>query len=272
MTRHKQPIGLFDSGVGGLTVLKALKNVLPNEDFIYLGDTARVPYGNRSPETIIKYSSDIVEHLLTFNIKSVVVACNTASSFAIPRLKQMCNEVPVFGVIEPGSEAAVNQTHTKVIGVLGTQGTVQGKKYLHCIQEIAPDISVVQQPCPLFVPLIEEGWINDSITDQVIRRYLDELLNRPGAEKLDTIILGCTHYPMIAERIRQMLPTTTIIDSANATAQAVEQQLRQKNRLCLENDVESHVHYLVTDHPERFTAVGKLFLGTEPRPLDRIDL
>src|SRR4051812_1052382 len=188
-----RPIGVFDSGIGGLTVVKALRDLLPAEHIIYLGDTARVPYGSRSPSTVERYSLEIATMLMERNAKMVVVACNTVSSVALPQLEQAL-PVEVIGVIRPGAEAALQQSQTNHIGVIGTRATIRSGAYERTLKELDPSVQVTSRACPLLVPLIEEGLLRDPVTDQMIARYVEPML----AQGIDTLVLGCTHYPLLS--------------------------------------------------------------------------
>lgn len=217
------PIGVFDSGIGGLTVASALRNLLPAENIFYIGDTARVPYGGKSQQTIERYSVEITGLLLSEQAKMIVVACNTASALAIPRLQEIL-KVPVIGVIDPGAQAAVEASRSGRIGVIGTRATVYSRAYERAIQALNPDAQVTSQACPMLVPLIEEGWLDDSITDQVIRRYLEKLLRAD----IDTLVLGCTHYPLLTNAIQKFAGSDIkLVDSAQNCAIAVKKLLNQ---------------------------------------------
>ena len=219
------PIGVFDSGIGGLTVAAALQNLLPSETIFYIGDTARVPYGGKSRKTVERYSIEIGGLLLAEQAKMIVVACNTASALAVPRMKELF-KAPVQGVVAPGAEAAVRATKNGRIGVIGTRATVASGAYEHAIHTLRPDAQVFSTHCPLLVPLIEEGMFDDPITDQVITRYLAPLLD----EGIDTLVLGCTHYPLAREAIgRGAGPSVTLVDSAENCALAVKALLESQN-------------------------------------------
>lgn len=218
------PIGVFDSGIGGLTVAAALKRLLPSETILYIGDTARVPYGGKSRRTVERYSIEIGGLLLAEQAKIIVVACNTASALAVPRLKEVFN-VPVQGVVTPGAEAALRATRNGRIGVIGTRATIASGAYERAIHALDSKIKVFSEPCPLLVPLIEEGMFDDPITDQVINRYLNPLL----AERVDTLVLGCTHYPLAREAIARVAgPEIHLVDSAENCALAVKGLLEEK--------------------------------------------
>jgi glutamate racemase len=220
-----QPIGVFDSGIGGLTVVAELRRLLPAESIFYIGDTARVPYGGKSQATIERYSQELAGLLLAERAKLIVVACNTASALGVPRLKETLR-VPVTGVIEPGAQAAVKATRSGKVGVIGTRATIASRAYERAIAALDPAIKVFTEPCPLLVPLIEEGWLDDPVTDSVIARYLEKLL-RTG---VDTLVLGCTHYPLLRDAIQRFTgPGITLVDSAHNTALAVQKLLRERN-------------------------------------------
>lgn len=253
--RH-DPIGVFDSGIGGLTVAAALRQILPAEKIIYIGDTARVPYGGKSRKTVERYSIEIGGLLLAEQAKVIVVACNTASALAVPRMKEIFN-VPVQGVVAPGAEAAVRATKTGRIGVIGTRATVASNAYEQAIHALDPKVQVFSTACPLLVPLIEEGLFDDTITDQVIDRYLAPLL----AEKIDTLVLGCTHYPLARAAIaRSAGPSVTLVDSAQNCALAV-QALLNSNGLSASTESPGQLDVALTDSTEGF-------LRTAARALD----
>jgi glutamate racemase len=214
---------VFDSGIGGLTVAAALRELLPSEHIFYVGDTARVPYGGKSASTIERYSIEIASMLLAEGAKMIVVACNTASALAVPKLQELLR-VPVLGVIQPGAAAAVAATRSKQVGVIGTRATVQSRAYEKAIRALDPAISVRSQACPLLVPLIEEGWLSDPVTEQVIRRYLSPLL-RSG---VDTLVLGCTHYPLLSQAIADFTGNgIQLVDSAQNCAAGVHALLKK---------------------------------------------
>ncbi len=251
-----RPIGVFDSGIGGLTVLREITRLMPSEDTIYLGDTARVPYGSKSKETVERYAIEDARFLVRRGVKMIVVACNTASAFALERLKLEL-KVPVIGVIEPGARAAVRVTRSKKVGVIGTEGTIKSNAYSSAIKAINPDIAAFAKACPLFVPLVEEGWLRDDVTKEIALHYLE------GFKKLeiDTLVLGCTHYPLLKETIAGALgPGVVLIDSAAATAEEVKRSLAQAKLLNASDAFGAH-RFFVTDSPERFVAVGRRFFG-----------
>jgi len=221
--RAKQPIGMFDSGIGGLTVLKAIMERMPDENVVYFGDTARLPYGTKSRETVTRFSEEITRFLMRRNIKLLVVACNTASAYALAHIRSIV-DIPVVGVIEPGARAAAAATRNRKVGVIGTRATIESGAYLEAIQRLDPAIRVFSTACPLFVPLVEEGWLDGDITCEVARRYLGHLVTCG----VDALILGCTHYPLIKKVIGDVMGRgTALIDSADETAATVENVLRE---------------------------------------------
>jgi glutamate racemase len=255
----EKPLGIFDSGIGGLTVLREIIGLLPQEDTIYLGDTARVPYGTKSKETVERYSLETADFLLKHNIKLLVVACNTASSYALPALKERLN-IPVIGVIEPGAKMAVGATRTKRVGVIGTEGTMKSGSYFDAIKAVNPTVVVFMKACPLFVPLAEEGWTQNDAALITAKNYLEGLKE----ENIDTLVLGCTHYPLLKETIAGVMGEgVKLIDSAIATAFEVQTVLKDHN-LLREGKRAPQRRFFVTDSPERFTSVGKKFFDEGP--------
>jgi glutamate racemase len=247
-----RPIGVFDSGIGGLTVVKALRDLLPNERVFYLGDTARVPYGPKSPETVQRYAVELAEMLMRKNAKALVVACNTVSSVALPLLANKFS-VPVIGVIEPGARAALQATRNRHIGVIGTRATIRSGAYETALRATDNNVRVSSRACPLLVPLIEEGLLDDAVTDQLIKRYLEPLL----ADGIDTLVLGCTHYPLLADAIaRAVRRQIVLVDSAQNCASAVEEMLdRESLRAASPNHGELHV--ALTDPADNFLNVAR---------------
>lgn len=249
------PIGVFDSGVGGLTVLAALQEQLPHESFIYLGDMARLPYGTKSPETIARYSLQICDYLLNRGIKLLVIACNTASALALPTLQAKHPNLPIIGVLKPGAKSACATTRTGHIAVIATEATVNSQSYTHAIHHLQPEIKVVSASCSLFVALAEEGWTHGEISAAVTREYLNPLLKDP----IDTLVLGCTHFPVLSETIKaNIAPHIHLVNSAIATAEEVTLSLAQ-HQLNTENNISS-VEFLVTDSPNRFIKTSRFFL------------
>lgn len=252
-----QAIGIFDSGVGGLTVLGEIMKALPQEDSIYLGDTARVPYGTKSPETVIRFSRQIASFLVKKDIKLLVVACNTASAVALEVLQAEFS-IPVVGVIEPGAERAVAVTKNGKVGVIGTAGTIRSSAYTKAIKRINPDIEVVTAACPMFVPLAEEGWVDNEVARLTAATYLQDM----KAHGVDTLVLGCTHYPLLKGIIAEVMGDgVTLVDSAAETAKTVKTILARSNELRPESEQGNH-HFYVTDVPAGFIRVGNRFLGS----------
>lgn len=270
--RADRPIGVFDSGVGGLTVLRALRERLPGERFVYLGDTARLPYGTKSAQSVLRYSVQAADFLGEYGIKYLVVACNTASAVALDELRRRFAPVPVIGVIEPGAAAGCAASRTGHIAVLATEGTVRGGAYPRAIANIRPQAVVLQQACSLFVALAEEDWTEGPIVEAVGHRYLDGLFEREP--RLDTVVLGCTHFPMLAGGLRAVLGSSVaIVDSAATTAEAVARDLERRGLLNPEGQP-SLPRMLATDSPERFARVGSRFLGEQftPHEVEQVDL
>jgi glutamate racemase len=260
-----RPIGVFDSGIGGLTVAKELFHLLPNESVIYFGDTARVPYGPKSPATVLRYSREAATFLLSKDIKMLVVACNTATAHAAADL---ANElpVPVIGVVEPGARAAAARTNSGRIGVIGTAGTIASGAYDAAVRRLVQDARVYAQPCPLFVPLIEEGLQEHKATHLIAEEYLAPL----HEFDVDVLILGCTHYPLLAPVIREILgPQVTLVDSAHETALEVRAVLEARDALRNEESQPRHDFY-ASDSPMRFREVGRRFLGEKVTNVDRV--
>lgn len=252
------PIGVFDSGIGGLTVAAAMRELLPGEDIFYIGDTARVPYGGKSPQTVERYAVEIAGLLLAEQAKIVVVACNTVSALAIPRLEETF-KAPIIGVIEPGARAAVAATRSGHIGVIGTRATVYSRAYERAIHAIDAEVRVSSQPCPMLVPLIEEGWLDDAITDQIIRRYLEKL-TRAG---IDTLVLGCTHYPLLKPAIQKFVgPEITLVDSAQNCAAAVRKLLAKAELEAPKNHF-GKLQVALTDKSEGFLRVAESALNLQ---------
>jgi len=263
---NPRPIGVFDSGVGGLTVFKALEAALPDESLVYLGDTARVPYGIRSAETVVRYSREAAHFLDRHRIKILVVACNSASSVAIDVLREQ-SEIPVLGVIGPGARRATAISKQGKIGVIGTRGTIASQAYVKAIHELAPDAEVISEPCPLFVPLAEEGWTDDEVALQVAQRYLTPFKEA----RIDTLVLGCTHYPLLRGVIQKVMgPGVTLVDSAETVAAEVREHLKTDMAAeAGEGTGRVEHHFFVTDAPAPFQAVAERFLGRSLRRLER---
>jgi glutamate racemase len=258
-----RPIGVFDSGMGGLTVLRALRAALPGESFLYLGDTARLPYGTKSAHTVVRYALQAAEELVERGIKCLVVACNTASSSALPAMRERFAGLPVIGVIEPGAAAAVQASRSGHIAVLATEGTIRGGAYTRAITALRADAQVTGVPCALFVALAEEGWIDGPVAEAAAARYLAPL--GEAAARPDTLVLGCTHFPVLEPVIARALaaaagPGVRIVDSAATTAAAVRAELSARGLLAPEGS-EATLGFLATDGTARFAAVGARFLG-----------
>jgi glutamate racemase len=273
-SRREAPIGVFDSGVGGLTVLKALAGQLPRERFVYLGDTARLPYGTKSPETVARYATQAAQALARYGVKCLVIACNTASAVGLPAVSECIRDVPVIGVIEPGAEAACLASRSGHIAVIATEGTVRGGAYQDAIVRRRSDARVSAVPAQLFVALAEEGLCRGPIAESVTRHYLEPLLaSRAGASRPDTLVLGCTHFPMLAEPIRLVAgPEVGIVDSAETTARHVRRTLEAES-LTAESG-EGSLRLLATDAADRFARIGGRFLERPIRPheVELIDL
>lgn len=263
MADSRAPIGVFDSGIGGLTVAAAIRAMLPDESTIYFGDTARVPYGPKSPETVRRYAREILDWLLAQRVKAIVVACNTVTAHALDDLRTR-SPVPVVGVIEPGARAAVAATRHGRVGVIGTAGTVASGAYSRALHAHRGELFVVEQPCPLFVPLVEEGWFDHPATELVANEYLAPLRR----EAIDTLVLGCTHYPMLKPLIHRVMGEgVTLIDSAEETA-------RELSRVLTDLDLRATAgapatqRWVATDDAGRFARVGAVFMGGSPAPVE----
>jgi glutamate racemase len=264
--KENRPIGMFDSGVGGLTVLKALRELLPCEDVVYLGDTARLPYGSKSPETVSRYAVQCTAELVRRDVKLLVIACNTASAVAVTALREAYPSIPVIGVVEPGARAACAATRNHAIAVIATESTIAGGAYHRAIHALDNEARIIGHPCPLFVALAEEGWTDGAIPEAIASRYLDPVFNpasgtgRPNVP--DTLVLGCTHFPLLASAIKNVVtPGTVIVDSAATTAETVHAELVRTEMLRSQNGC-GVVQYLTTDDAARFARTGSRFLGT----------
>jgi glutamate racemase len=253
-----RPLGVFDSGIGGLTVVKALRDLLPNENIFYLGDTARVPYGGKSATTVERYSAEMTDMLVAEDVKTIVIACNSASAVALPKLEETL-PVPVIGVIKPGAQAAVAATRNGHVGVIGTRATIKSGAYERKLRALSPDIRVSMRACPLLVPLIEEGWLEDELTDRVIARYLGPLMH----DGIDTLVLGCTHYPLLADALSRFLAgKVRLVDSARNCAKAVE-ELLDRQSLGAPRESEGSLQIALTDAPDTFLGVARRALQLE---------
>lgn len=262
-----QPIGIFDSGLGGLTVVAQVIKHLPNEDIIYFGDTARIPYGSKSQEVVTRFSLQIARFLIEKQVKMIVVACNTASSFALPYLRRKL-DVPVLGVIEPGAKAAVNATENGRIGIIGTEGTINSSSYERTLQKLSSNNKIFSKPCPLFVPLVEEGWLRNKVAYMIADEYLKQLISK----NVDTLILGCTHYPLLKKAITDIMGhKVNLIDSATATAKEVAVIL-DKDGLRTQRKQRGRCQFFVSDSPRKFQQMGQRFLGRSLLWVKRINL
>ncbi len=262
---NTQPIGIFDSGIGGLTVVHALMKHLPNENLVYFGDTARVPYGPKSAQVVREYALQDTDELLKHNVKCIIIACNTVSAVALDVVQKRA-KVPVLGVIVPGAEAAVQASKKKRIGVIGTLGTILSNAYANAIRQIDPEVQVFGQPCPLFVPLAEEGWTSHPAAELIAKEYLFPLT----LEKIDTLIMGCTHYPLLRDVINAVLrKTVTLIDSGEATAIAAV-RLLEEHQLRNRSAMRPNIQFYVSDIPHKFAEVGERFLGQKLGKIHRV--
>lgn len=249
-------IGVFDSGVGGLTVYDALRRILPHENYVYLGDTARLPYGTKSPETVAQYVLQAARLLMEEDMKLLVVACNTATAQALPILQKWLTEIPCLGVIEPGAQEAVRQSRTGSIAILATEGTVRSGAYVNAIQRYRPEATIHMVACNLMVALAEEGWCEGKEAEAIVGRYLNQI-----EISYDTLVLGCTHFPLLVPTFHRLLPSNiTLIDSAASTARAVQKYLTEKNQLNFQKEP-GKSRFMVTDSPERFARVARHFIG-----------
>lgn len=261
-SQRQSAIGVFDSGIGGLTVLRAIIRALPAERTIYLGDTARVPYGTKTPQTVVRYSLQNAAFLAGQGIRLLVVACNTSSAVALPALRRRYPDLPVIGVIEPGARAAVAASRSGRIGVIGTAATIGSGAYGRAIRRLAPQARIFARPCPLFVALAEEGWVSGEVAELTAEKYLSPL----RARKVDTLVLGCTHYPLLRSVIqRAMGPGVRLIDSAAETARSVRELLANRGERPARRGAARH-EIFVTDLPRKFRGLSRRFLGY---PADR---
>lgn len=264
---NNSPVGIFDSGIGGLTVMAEVMRRMPGEDIIYFGDTAHVPYGSKSPESVKRFSLEIASFLNSKKVKMIIIACNTASAFALESLRGKFN-FPVLGVIEPGARAALDATKTGRIGVIGTDGTVKSKSYHKAIANINGRTAVFSKSCPLLVPLVEEGWLDHDVTASVAREYLSELKSK----KIDTLVLGCTHYPLVKKIIGNVIgPDIKLIDSATATAKEAERILLESG-LSARAKRKAVYRFFVSDAPDKFQQAGQRFLKRKIGTVKKVKL
>lgn len=263
------PIGVFDSGIGGLTVAREIMRNLPMEKIVYFGDTARLPYGSKSKETILRYSRQIVQFLQKQHVKAIVIACNTASALALDDLEKEM-DIPIIGVVKPGANVAARETINGHVGVIATEATIRSNMYTELIQKINPEITVIGKSCPLFVPLVEEGWRKDPITEMVARRYLEELQR----QEIDTLILGCTHYPLLRSMIGEIMGEgVRLVNPAYETSMALKQLLKEKNLLNLGSMEEGFPYrFYVSDAAEKFTDFANTILPYDVKRTKQINL
>ena len=269
-TDRNAPVGVFDSGVGGLTVAREIMRQIPEERIVYFGDTARVPYGNKSKDTILRYSRQIIRFLRTREVKAIVIACNTASAYALDTVAAE-SDIPIIGVINAGARTAVQATRNGKIGVIGTEGTIGSGIYTRVMKQLKPDIQVTGKPCPLFVPLVEEGLLHDSVTDEIASRYLSVLKGK----YIDTLVLGCTHYPLLRSTLRRLMgEDVVLVNPAYETAIELKQLLEERG---LERDGEEPLQgekyqFFVSDLAEKFTSFATSILPNEVKETRKIDI
>jgi glutamate racemase len=262
------PIGVFDSGVGGLTVVKEMTALMPHESILYFGDTARVPYGPKSAETVRRYSHEATAYLTSRGVKAIVIACNTATAHAYKELKKSLS-VPVVGVVDPGARAATEATRTSRIGVIGTVGTIRSGAYDYAVRSMLPEARVYSQPCPLFVPLVEEGWSTHDAARLIVREYLEPL----HEVDIDVLVLGCTHYPILRPLIAEIMgPRVTLVDSAAETARDVKALLEETGLNHTDTNSAGRLTFVASDSPLRFREVGRRFLGDHVRDVEKFDV
>ena len=266
-------IGIFDSGLGGLTVLKAVNEMIPAEGVVYFGDNGRAPYGTKSKEVIIKYTFQDINFLLSHDVKMIVIGCNTASACSLDIVKDKL-KIPVVEVVEAGAEAALKRTKNKKIGIIGTSATVGSGVYTRAIKQKDSEVEVYAKACSMFVPLVEEGWWNNDIAERICREYLEPLKE----ENIDTLILGCTHYPLLQDTIQKVMGAeVTLINSATEVAKVIERTLNELEIGCLrnenyENDEEAEYEFFTSDSVEKFKALGSIFLGREVKKVKKADI
>lgn len=269
MADRNSPIGVFDSGVGGLTVAREIMRQMPDERIVYFGDTARVPYGNKSCSTVIRFTRQIIRFLVTQDVKAIVIACNTATACALETVEHDL-DIPIIGVIHAGARTAIESTKNGKIGIIGTEGTIRSGVYTRVIKEMREDIEVTGKPCPLLVPLVEEGLLHDSVTDEIASRYLSELKGK----YIDTLILGCTHYPLLRSTVgRLMGPEVTLVNPAYETALELKQVLEEKDLICdHDGSTIDKYHFYVSDLAEKFTSFAASILPYQVKETRQINI
>lgn len=264
---NNQAIGIFDSGFGGLTVLKELRKVLPKEDLIYFGDTARIPYGTKSKETIIKYSKQNIRFLMRHHVKAIVVACNTASALAVPEVESLF-DIPLIGVVEPGAMGAVRESKTGKIGVIGTTGTVRSGAYQDAIVRLRPEAEIESTPCPLFVQIVEEGWQDTEIARLTAEKYLETIKRA----QIDAMVMGCTHYPILENTLRKVMgDQVSLVNPARETALAVKNTLEAKGMLADRED-DAEYRFYVSDDPDKFRETGSQIISVPMTMIRKISI
>lgn len=267
MEYSNAPIGVFDSGVGGLTVAREIIRQLPRESVVYFGDTARVPYGSKSKDTIIRYSRQIVRFLRKKDVKAIVIACNTASAFALDTVEAEL-DIPVIGVVKPGAKTAIETTKNKRIGIIGTEGTIKSELYTKYICGIDPEIEVIGKACPLFCPLVEEGMLNDVVTDEIASRYLKDLKE----EQIDSLILGCTHYPLLRSTVGKIMgPDVNLVNPAYETALSLGKLLKEKG-ICASEEHQSEYSFYVSDAEEKFKKFANSIMPFHTDLIEQINI
>lgn len=269
MMNRNAPIGVFDSGIGGLTVAREIIRQMPEERLVYFGDTARLPYGSKSQDTIVRYSRQIIRFLMTKEVKAIVIACNTASAYALDVVEKEY-DIPILGVINAGALTAVKATRNGKIGVIGTEGTIGSGIYTKVMKKMRPDIEVTGKPCPLFVPLVEEGLLHDSVTDEIASRYLSTLKGR----FIDTLVLGCTHYPLIRSTLGRLMGSeVTLVNPAYETALELKKLLEERQLTCLPDAAKQEKYqFYVSDLAEKFTAFATSILPVEAKETRKINI
>lgn len=262
----QRPIGIFDSGLGGLTVVKEVMKELPNESIVYFGDTARIPYGSKSKETVIRYSRQIIRFLLTKNIKLIIIACNTASATALLQMRKEF-DIPIVGVVLPGAKMAVETSKNKKVGIIATSTTVRSDAYGRVIRSLDQDIEIFSKACPLLVPLVEEGWVTNEVSHLALKEYLKPLQK----EEIDSLVLGCTHYPLLIDSIKEVVGSKVIlVNPAEETAKETKSILQEKN--LMNTHEKAFYEYYVSDDPEHFIEMGSVFLKREIEEAQKINI